>query len=50
MKSNNNIINKEIGKLTIENVDYPVFFNNEDGKTYYFKDGKYFFIDWTTSA
>ena len=46
MESNDNIVYKKIGKLTIENVDYPVFFNNEGGKTYYLKNEKYFFIDW----
>lgn len=37
---------KEIGKLQIEMITYPVFFNKQDGKTYYLKNDAYFSIDW----
>jgi len=45
-KSMDNKTYKEIGKLTIEGKTYPVLFNGQDGKTYYLKNGTYFFIDW----
>ena len=42
----NNQTYKEIGKLEIDGVTYPVFFNTLDRKTYYLKDGHYCFVDW----
>ena len=37
---------KQIGFLTIELKQYPVFLNLWDGKTYYSRDNLYIFVDW----